>query len=383
MINAVHASATTYDQTDWFQILALHDQLRLVEPTPMVELNRAVALAEVDGPDAALAVVERLPLDDYYLWHATRADLLRRTGRTAEALLFRRAGPGTLRYSRRATPAAPPHRGVPTGGARRRRRRGAPCVTLDTLGSEERTMTRRLIVQQLVSIDGFVADVERGTGFFDAVDDYSEVDADNLDVLGDVDTILLGRTTYELFVSYWPTAADEPAARLVNDAEKFVYSTTLTSAPWGDGTLPVITSDPVHHVRDLLRGPGGDIVVWGSLSIMQALLDADISHELQLRVVPVTLGDGVRLPASAGAPSVLPRRHPVVHLRDRRTDVHHADAEPAPSGAAVTPGRGAPRGRWRGGAWRSSSRRTARRRGREPPIDDMTVMMTPHRLPWR
>ncbi len=113
-INAVHASAATYDQTDWFQILALHDQLRLVEPTPMVELNRAVALAEVDGPDAALAVVERLPLEDYYLWHATRADLLRRTGRTAEArrsdeLALERCGnPAEQRLLRRRIEACSP-----------------------------------------------------------------------------------------------------------------------------------------------------------------------------------------------------------------------------------------------------------------------------------
>ncbi len=177
-------------------------------------------------------------------------------------------------------------------------------------------MTRRLIMQQLVSIDGFVADADGGTGFFDTVADYSEVDADNLEVLGDVDTILLGRVTYEMFASYWPTAADEPAARLVNDAEKFVYSTTLASAPWGDRTLPVIASDPVHHVRDLLRGPGGDVVVWGSLSIMQALLDADIAHELQLRVLPVTLGDGVRLPAP---PEV--RRYSLVDTRPFRCGI--------------------------------------------------------------
>ena len=160
-------------------------------------------------------------------------------------------------------------------------------------------MTRRLIVQQLMSIDGFVADPDGGTGFFEVVDDYSEVDAANLAALRDVDTILLGRLTYELFEQYWPTATDEPAAPLVNGAQKFVYSTTLATAPWGDDTVPVIADDPARHVRELLRRPGGDVVVWGSLSIMAALLEADLVDELQLRIVPVTLGDGIRLPAPA------------------------------------------------------------------------------------
>ena len=160
-------------------------------------------------------------------------------------------------------------------------------------------MTRRLIVQQLMSIDGFVADADGGTGFFEVVADYSEIDAANLASLDDVDTILLGRVTYELFEQYWPTATDEPAAPLVNGAQKFVYSTTLAMAPWGDDTVPVIADDPARHVRELLRRPGGDVVVWGSLSIMAALLEADLVDELQLRIVPVTLGDGIRLPSPA------------------------------------------------------------------------------------
>jgi RNA polymerase sigma-70 factor (ECF subfamily) len=71
--------------TDWRQILALYDQLAVVAPTPVVTLNRCVAVAEVHGPDAALAVLGQLSLDDYYLFHSTRADLLRRLGRPDDA----------------------------------------------------------------------------------------------------------------------------------------------------------------------------------------------------------------------------------------------------------------------------------------------------------
>jgi RNA polymerase sigma-70 factor, ECF subfamily len=84
-INAVHADAPTLPQTDWPQILALYDQLLSVAPTPVVALNRAVAVGEVHGPAAALALVEELDLDGYHLFHATRADLLRRLGRHREA----------------------------------------------------------------------------------------------------------------------------------------------------------------------------------------------------------------------------------------------------------------------------------------------------------
>jgi RNA polymerase sigma-70 factor (ECF subfamily) len=85
-INAVHADAATAEATDWRQIVALYDQLLAIGPTPVVALHRAVAVAEVDGPVAALDLVDRLDLPRYHLYHAVRADLLRRLGRDAEAI---------------------------------------------------------------------------------------------------------------------------------------------------------------------------------------------------------------------------------------------------------------------------------------------------------
>ncbi|MVU76964.1 hypothetical protein GPX89_06855 [Nocardia sp. ET3-3] len=84
-IQAVHTDARTAAATDWPQILALYDQLAALTPNPMVLLNRAVALAEVSGPATALAELVTLPLEDHHLFHAIRADLLRRLGREAEA----------------------------------------------------------------------------------------------------------------------------------------------------------------------------------------------------------------------------------------------------------------------------------------------------------
>ena len=84
-INAVHSDAVSATATDWPQILQLYDQLIVVAPGPVVALNRAVAVAEVQGAPAALAIVDGLDLDGYYLSHAIRADLLRRLGRDREA----------------------------------------------------------------------------------------------------------------------------------------------------------------------------------------------------------------------------------------------------------------------------------------------------------
>jgi RNA polymerase sigma-70 factor (ECF subfamily) len=84
-INAVHADASSATKTDWGQILQLYDRLLSLTPTPVIALNRSVALAEVEGPEAALRIVEGIDLDGYYLSHAIRADLLRRLDRVSEA----------------------------------------------------------------------------------------------------------------------------------------------------------------------------------------------------------------------------------------------------------------------------------------------------------
>ncbi|MBC8092479.1 MAG: sigma-70 family RNA polymerase sigma factor [Pseudonocardia sp.] len=84
-INAVHTDAPTAQDTDWAQVVALYDQLTRLDPSPIVSLNRAVAIAELRGPEVALLLIDRQPLPGYHAWHAARADLLRRLGRSAEA----------------------------------------------------------------------------------------------------------------------------------------------------------------------------------------------------------------------------------------------------------------------------------------------------------
>lgn len=86
-INAVHTMSPSARDTDWSQIVSLYDRMARLDPSPIVRLNRAVAVAEVDGPAVALAEVDRLAeaLDGYHALHAARADLLRRLGRSAES----------------------------------------------------------------------------------------------------------------------------------------------------------------------------------------------------------------------------------------------------------------------------------------------------------
>jgi RNA polymerase sigma-70 factor (ECF subfamily) len=85
VVQAAIASLQTEDEVDWPQVAALYGELVRLTGSPVVELNRAVAIAEADGPDAALEIVDRLDLDDYQYLHSTRAELLRRLGRTEEA----------------------------------------------------------------------------------------------------------------------------------------------------------------------------------------------------------------------------------------------------------------------------------------------------------
>ena len=84
-INAVHSDARDARDTDWRQILAIYDQLMALAPNPVIAMNRAVAVGEVEGPEKALTLVDELDLDRYHLWHAVRADLLRRMRRFEEA----------------------------------------------------------------------------------------------------------------------------------------------------------------------------------------------------------------------------------------------------------------------------------------------------------
>jgi dihydrofolate reductase len=153
----------------------------------------------------------------------------------------------------------------------------------------------RLIVEQIVTADGFAADSDGGMKFIPTTvtDDY-EIDTEQLDMLRTVDAIVLGATTYRMFADYWPTAsvADDPVAEPINRLPKHVVSNTLDRAPWGDGEITVERGDGVASVRALLDRYAGDVIVWGSLTLADALLAAGAVDVLRLRVVPRLIGSG-------------------------------------------------------------------------------------------
>lgn len=153
----------------------------------------------------------------------------------------------------------------------------------------------RVIVQQWISADGFVAGPGGEGDVFAAVQDFSASEAHNLALLESIGEVLLGRRTYEIFAAFWPEARDEPMARLVNGIPKTVCSTTLTQAPWGAHAPARIVPDGVAHVRQQRDHQKGDVIVWGSVSLMRSLLAAGEVDDLELFVAPVALGAGTPL----------------------------------------------------------------------------------------
>jgi dihydrofolate reductase len=93
---------------------------------------------------------------------------------------------------------------------------------------------RRLIFQEYVTLDGFAAGSNGELDFFDTIAAQGDADSDNLELLKSIDTMLLGATTYRLFVDFWPTSTDQGIAPVLNNLQKVVVSSTLDSAPWGE-----------------------------------------------------------------------------------------------------------------------------------------------------
>ena len=143
----------------------------------------------------------------------------------------------------------------------------------------------------LISLDGYHADAAGTTEWF--VDD-PEFDAFARGQGERIDTIVMGRKTFELMASYWPTPegiADDPViAAFMNDLPKVVASRTLTSHEWGPTTF--VADDVAGHVARLKDAPGKEIAVFGSSSLVAQLLPTGVIDELRIAVAPVVLGAG-------------------------------------------------------------------------------------------
>jgi dihydrofolate reductase len=154
---------------------------------------------------------------------------------------------------------------------------------------------RKLIVQEWLSLDGFAADKDGKLDFFPSSETDHFSDRDQLRFLDDVDTVLLGRKTYELFVGFWPTAKtdEEIVADRLNTLPKVVFSSTLSEAPWGNWSpARVVSSDALTEIRRLKGEAGKHLVLWGSLTLAQQLIFADLVDEYHLQICPTMIGGG-------------------------------------------------------------------------------------------
>ena len=154
---------------------------------------------------------------------------------------------------------------------------------------------RRLILEEWVSLDGYAVDQEGTLDFFPSSEADRFSDRDQLEFLESVDTILLGRRTYELFVDFWPTATtdEEIIADRLNSLPKIVFSNTLDEAPWGDWPpARVVKGDAVAEIKRLKQQGGKHMVLWGSLSLAQKLIEADLIDEYHFQLTPTAVGGG-------------------------------------------------------------------------------------------
>ncbi len=153
----------------------------------------------------------------------------------------------------------------------------------------------KIIVEQIVSVDGIAEARKGGIDFFSAAGDFSEMEPEQLEMLANVDAILFGANTYRMFADYWPKAdpAKERVAEPINRLPKHVISMNLEQAPWGKNDEVTIERDSVTSTVVALRERyAKDIVVWGSLTLTEALFDENLVDVLRLRIVPVLVGAG-------------------------------------------------------------------------------------------
>jgi dihydrofolate reductase len=146
---------------------------------------------------------------------------------------------------------------------------------------------RKVVVYELLSLDGVAEGPDRFFGWDDALD------ANLSDVIASQDSVILGRRSYDEWAGYWPSSDIEPFATFINGAAKYVATSTALDQTWADAT--VVDGELAAFVRDLKNRPGSDIGVHASISVAQALLAAGVVDELRLAIAPTIAGSGRRL----------------------------------------------------------------------------------------
>ncbi|HKP97529.1 MAG TPA: dihydrofolate reductase family protein [Fibrobacteria bacterium] len=154
---------------------------------------------------------------------------------------------------------------------------------------------RKLVLEEWVSLDGYAADKDGKLDFFPSTEANKFSDQDQLRFMETIDTILLGRKTYQLFTEFWPTATPdkEIIADKLNGTPKIVFSNTLREAPWGKWPrAQVMPGDAVKAVKEMKERDGKDLVLWGSLSLAQSFIRENLIDEYHIQVCPTLVGGG-------------------------------------------------------------------------------------------
>ncbi len=157
---------------------------------------------------------------------------------------------------------------------------------------------RRVIVSEFVTLDGVIEapgheEHRDGKNAWALQLTSEDMQAHAIEQLSEVDAILLGRVTYQIWAAFWPTAPADAFAARINALPKYVVSTTLNEVRWNNSSL--IGGDVMAEITELKRGPGGDILVSGSADLVDSLMKRDLIDEYRLMVYPVVLGSGKRL----------------------------------------------------------------------------------------
>jgi dihydrofolate reductase len=177
---------------------------------------------------------------------------------------------------------------------------------------------RRIVAGLFISLDGVTESPDQWQ-----FDHFDEDMAAGLGAqLETQDAVLLGRVTYQEWADYWPTATDEPFASYINNAPKYVVSTTLDKVEWQNSTL--LKGDLAQALSELKQQPGKNIGVAGSPTLVRSLLQEDLLDELILMIHPVVVGRGKRL-FSEGADL---KRLQLVEAKPTRTGVLIATYQP-------------------------------------------------------
>jgi dihydrofolate reductase len=159
---------------------------------------------------------------------------------------------------------------------------------------------RKLVVQQWVTVDNIAAEEDGGLSFVSGEPFSEKTDpafkASMKGFSDSIDTMILGANTYEQAKGYWPYAKEQGEhGEWLNNLTKFVASSRLDEAPWGDFPAATVVGDPVATVQQLKEQPGKDIWLWGSLTLMQSLLAASAVDEIRMLVCPASRGKGRRV----------------------------------------------------------------------------------------